>query len=192
MKVTSKELRDYRKDKRVGKVARAILYSAGTVGFLAVAVMAPNALQVLGIEGSKRKEWYMYNVARNLVDRKLLRKVKRGNRFGYELTDKGEEIATGYQLKSLSIKKPWDWDGNWRVVMFDIPEFKKGIREELRSTLVALGFVALQKSAWIHPYPCADIITLIKRKYDLGKEVLYLEVDKLENDHWLRNEFDLR
>src|SRR3989344_1458937 len=111
---------------------------------------------------------------------------------GSRTVEKGEKLATGYQLKTLSIKKPWNWDGNWRVVMFDIPEFKKSTREELRSTLIALGFVSLQKSAWVHPYTCADVITLIKRKYELGREVLYLEVDKLENDHWLREEFDLK
>ncbi|HEY4493287.1 MAG TPA: hypothetical protein VJB98_01570 [Candidatus Paceibacterota bacterium] len=192
MAFTSKELRDYRNNKRIGKIAQTILYSVGVVGFLAVAVMAPNALQILGIDESKRKEWYMHRVAQDLVDRGLLKKVKKGNRTGYELTDKGEKLATGYQLKTLSIKKPWNWDGNWRVVMFDIPEFKKSTREELRSTLIALGFVSLQKSAWVHPYPCADVITLIKRKYELGREVLYLEVDKLENDHWLREEFDLK
>ena len=163
MKITSKEIRELRKRPRFGKVAKAILCSVGAVGFLTMAMIAPNAVQMLGVEDSRRKEWYMYKVRDDLVRRGLLQKVTRGKRNGYELTDKGEEIATAYELRNLTIKKPWNWDGNWRIVIFDIPEFRKGIREEVRSTLVSLGFIPLQKSAWVYPYPCAEIITLIKR-----------------------------
>src|SRR3989338_249313 len=192
MSISTKELRNLERNQLIGKVAKTILYCAGSVGFLAVAVMTPNVLQILGGNKTKRKEWYMHEVAHNLVNRGLLKKVNRGKRSGYELTAKGEESATGYQLKRLVINKPWNWDGNWRVVMFDIPEIRKRAREELRSTLITLGFISLQKSAWIHPYPCADIITIIKRKFNLRNEVLYMEVDKLENDHWLRDVFMLR
>lgn len=41
------------------------------------------------------------------------------------------------------------WDGKWRVVIFDIPETNKRIRQALRETLKVLEFWPLQKSVWI-------------------------------------------
>ncbi len=41
------------------------------------------------------------------------------------------------------------WDGRWRVVIFDIPETNKRIRQALRGTLKVLEFWPLQKSVWI-------------------------------------------
>lgn len=187
---THNEIKELKRRRRIGRIARVALGCVAGAGFIAAALMAPNVLGALGED--KKKEWYVKTVLDDLVARRLMRKVSHGNKVGYELTSNGEEIASKYEIAELGIEKPFRWDGKWRVVMFDIREFRKGAREELRSTLIALGFVRLQKSAWVHPYPCADVIALIKRKYDLGKEVLYLEVDVLENDHWLRDIFFLR
>ena len=83
------------------------------------------------------------------------------------------------------------WDHKWRLVIFDIQEKKRTARDELRDTLEMLDFQKLQNSVWVHPYPCAEIISLIKRKHNLAKDILYLEVDVLENDSWLRDIFFL-
>ena len=42
-----------------------------------------------------------------------------------------------------------DWDGKYRIVLFDIPENDRLIRDVLRNTLKGLGFVGWQKSVWI-------------------------------------------
>lgn len=177
---------------KLGRVGRAIIVAVGAAGFLTAAVLAPNVLQLLDDRRTRQKEWHMKNVLGDLVYRGLLKRVKDGDTIGYELTRKGQDVADAYELGTLTIDKPRRWDGKWRIVAFDIKEFKKSAREELRSLLVALGFEKLQRSIWIHPYPCADVISLVKRKYDLGKDVLYMEVDVLENDHWLRDAFFLR
>jgi len=166
--------------------------SIAAAGVLATALVAPNVLQLLNDKASKKREWYIKNVQEELRAKGLIKRVKHKEGFAYELTEKGEGVASSYVLGTLEIKKPLFWDGKWRVVMFDIKESYKGARDELRSILISLGFEKLQKSAWVHPYPCADVITLIKKKYDLGKSVLYLEVETLENDHWLRDVFFLR
>ncbi|HEY4482773.1 MAG TPA: hypothetical protein VI953_01210 [Candidatus Paceibacterota bacterium] len=181
-----------KRSERIGRISRAILMSIAAAGVLATALVAPNVLQLLNDKASKKREWYIKNVQEELRAKGLIKRVKHKEGFAYELTEKGEGVASSYVLGTLEIKKPLFWDGKWRVVMFDIKESYKGARDELRSILISLGFEKLQKSAWVHPYPCADVITLIKKKYDLGKSVLYLEVETLENDHWLRDVFFLR
>lgn len=43
-------------------------------------------------------------------------------------------------------------DGVWKIVIFDIPEKKRAIRNHLRSKLKALGFQKWQESIWISPF----------------------------------------
>ena len=45
------------------------------------------------------------------------------------LTKEGEKKALKFKLDEMEIKKPAKWDGEWRIVIFDIPErFKKSQR----------------------------------------------------------------
>jgi|SRR3989344_688039 len=192
MKSTAQEILKKKKGERAGRISRAILTCVAMAGVVSVGLLAPKVLSLLDDKENKKREWYIKSAKEELLTKGLLRKVKHKRDYGYELTEKGENLASSYVLGTLLIQKPLMWDGKWRLIMFDIKETNRQAREELRSILVGLGFEKLQKSAWVHPYPCADIITLIKKKYNLGKSVLYLEVETLENDHWLRDVFFLR
>ena len=44
---------------------------------------------------------------------------------------------------------------------------------------------------WVYPYDCEDIIGLLKTDFGVGKDVLYIIADEIENDRHLRHEFDL-
>ncbi len=46
-------------------------------------------------------------------------------------------------------EKKEKWDGKWRIVIFDIPEANKRVRQVLRETLKVLEFWPLQKSVWV-------------------------------------------
>src|SRR3989344_5509248 len=49
----------------------------------------------------------------------------------------------------------------------------------------------LQNSVWVYPYDCEDFISLLKADFKIGKDVLYIIVEKLENDWHLRKFFNL-
>jgi DNA-binding transcriptional regulator PaaX len=83
------------------------------------------------------------------------------------------------------------WDGRWRVLIFDIPERRKIMRDKIRRTLHNLGFVRLQDSVWIFPYDCEEYVALLKADFKIGKDVLYMIVDELESDGGLRERFSL-
>ncbi len=44
------------------------------------------------------------------------------------------------------------WDGKWRMILFDIPEAKRSLRQLYRMKLADLGARMLQSSVWITPY----------------------------------------
>jgi len=49
----------------------------------------------------------------------------------------------------------------------------------------------LQNSVWVYPYDCEDLITLLKADFEIGKEVLYVIADKIENEKVLLKDFGL-
>ncbi|MEZ4180417.1 MAG: hypothetical protein R3B41_02820 [Candidatus Doudnabacteria bacterium] len=49
-------------------------------------------------------------------------------------------------------------DGIWKMIIFDIPEKKRQVRNVLRAKLVSLGFKKWQNSIWMSPYTLAPEI----------------------------------
>lgn len=90
------------------------------------------------------------------------------------LTENGEKKVLKYRLEELTIKKPKEWDGLFRVVIFDIPEKKKGVREMFRRKLKELEFQQLQKSVFVTPYECRDEIDFLKNVYEVASCVSYI------------------
>ncbi len=177
-------------------VGKIILGVIATAGILSMAVVAPNAVQCIEkfYPNKKRKynrSWYVKTRIGKMLKSGLIEfKNKNGKKF-VKLTKKGKEKLLKYQLKELVIKKPKKWNGKWHIVIFDIKEYRRHLREWLRKELVNLGFVKLQNSVWVCPYECEEIIVMLKSFSKIGKDVLYMEVNRIENDKWLKKEFNL-
>ncbi|MBI2030584.1 CRISPR-associated endonuclease Cas2 [Candidatus Kaiserbacteria bacterium] len=107
------------------------------------------------------------------------------------LTSRGEVVFRTLTAHDHTRHKPIRWDGKWRVLIFDIPEYRKGLREKMRRTLTSIGFVRLQDSVWAYPYDCEDLVALLKADFKIGKDVLYLIVEEMEGDRHLRRHFNL-
>lgn len=68
-----------------------------------------------------------------------------------------------------------DWDGIWRMVIFDIPEQHRRVRGVLRRRLKEWGFVAWQKSVWASKKPLTEHLRKLVK--DLGVEQWVLVVE---------------
>ncbi|MBI2024095.1 hypothetical protein HYT00_01785 [Candidatus Giovannonibacteria bacterium] len=116
------------------------------------------------------------------------------NKQGIEkihLTNKGKARFLVYQFKNISLKKAKKWDKKWRMVLFDIPESKKKIRDSLRRKLKGLGFLEFQKSVFIYPYACRDEINFVINFWDIPENVYYIEAP-IAPDQTLRKHFKLQ
>lgn len=104
----------------------------------------------------------------------------RGHQLFIRLTDEGRKKAGVYQLNDLEIAQPKVWDGKWRILIFDIPEQTRIKREALRGKLKELGFYLVQKSVWLHAYPCMEELKLLKHFFGFtSKDYLYMETTAL-------------
>lgn len=140
------------------------------------------------------------NQKSNLTKTKvILRYMKNQNLIEYEklpahqaklrLTVSGIKRAQRISLAEISIPKPKRWDKKWRVVLFDIPETQRQARNALSSKLKALGFKQIQRSVWVHPFPCQIEIEYIKHSYKIEPYVTLAEIDKIDGHHKLVRQF---
>lgn len=185
------------KEKRI-KAAKIVLKCIGVAGFVGMAIMAPNALQCLDMFRKDKKRYYAQDKYRikstipKLYSRGLIRFQEKGGKKFVALTDKGKQEFLKYQLQELKITRSKKWDGKWRIIIFDIKEAKRWVRDNLRKELVNLGFIKLQNSVWVCPYECEEVIVLLKSYLKTGKDILYITADRVENDRWLKKEFNLQ
>lgn len=93
---------------------------------------------------------YLSAVSRMLSTGEISRRVNKNGRVYLELSSSGKsEFKRRFPLLSLQGK---NWDEVFMIVIFDIPEKQKRVREELRAKLSGLGFGMLQESVFISPY----------------------------------------
>ena len=66
------------------------------------------------------------------------------------LKENGKQKALQFNINELKIKTPIKWDRKWRLVIFDIPEKLKKLRDSLRMHFQEVGLIELQKSVFVH------------------------------------------
>lgn len=179
-----------RKKTKRKNITSFVLGAIGIAGVLGIAMVAPNVLGALGKLGLMpgKRQGEIVNRARDRLLRQGL--LRREGGF-LRLTPKGQTALHLLQAQDFKQRKPRRWDGKWRVLIFDIPEYRRAIRNKIRQTLLAIGFVRLQDSVWAYPYDCEDFVALLKADFKVGKDILYMIVEELEGDKHLKQYFHL-
>ncbi len=165
------------------------------IGIVGVAVVAPNALQLLRTCVPHLNEYGQKQTIRRTIGR-LIRQgyiQKEGDR--YRITDSGrkrlDQALRTAQLTLVQKVRSKKWDKKWRIVIFDVKEKRRSVRDELRSLLITTGFVKLQDSVWVYPHRCDEMIALLKFHLTLGRDLVYIVADGIEGDETLRRQFNL-
>jgi phenylacetic acid degradation operon negative regulatory protein len=100
---------------------------------------------------------------------------------GILLTQKGKRKALKTKLlleSSPGLKRRKD--GKYSMVIFDIPEKKRRLRDEFRNILLSLGFRQFQKSVWISPFDIQKQLEEAIRIYDLEDYVRIFLIEEIE------------
>lgn len=102
-----------------------------------------------------------------------------------KLTSVGRKKAVQYALKDWKIKTPKKWDKKWHLVIFDIPNDKKALRDTIRQRLNYWGFYQLQESVFVYPFDCRKEISAIKYIYGVGIYLEYIIAESIETELYL-------
>lgn len=107
------------------------------------------------------------------------------------LSENGKQRALRFNINKMEIKKPTQWDKKWRIVMFDVPEKLRRLRDSLRFHFKEIGLIELQKSVFVYPYPCSKEIEFILEFYNVRKHVRFVLSEKIDNQLHLMKKFSL-
>ncbi len=183
----------FRKPK--SEIVKDILYGLVMVGAITIAATSPYFLLNLRKTLKWRRKYKKEKVqnAFNKLRRDGCIEIKKINHQIYiTLTEEGKRKAGRLQIDALKIKKPKNWDGKWRIVIFDISQLQRFYRDVFRGKLKELDFYPLQKSVWIHPFDCRDEIELLKDFLGLtDREIRLIVAQDIGKADWLEKKFQL-
>jgi len=111
------------------------------------------------------KKYYGF---KNLKKRKLIKNIDHEE---FMFTRKGQKWLGQSLIRYFRDKRDGEWDGKWRIVIFDIPQEMHKERVRFRKKLKLLGFVMLQKSVFVFPYSCEEEISYVTRNLRINDYV---------------------
>ena len=170
----------FRKD----SLAVRILKGVAVTGMIALAATNPyfgfNLLKALGRRKFKKSLHYLKS--RGYV--RILSEDPDGIKV--EITRMGKQVIKQVDISEMQLSRPETWDQTWRVIIFDVPNYKSKNRDAFREKIKELGFCLVQKSVWVYPHECREPVMILRKFYDIEKYVTYLEVMHSEDeDVWL-------
>lgn len=115
-----------------------------------------------------REKGYIEKIPDNEVN--FLLRNKDESKIIFKLTEIGREFVL--------LSKPEDeiqWDGKWRIVVFDIPEKKRVVRDILRGRLKLWGFTNWQKSVWATKKNLTNKLRNLIKELGIEEWVLVIE-----------------
>lgn len=119
-----------------------------------------------------KKSNFAQMVNRNLKTGDIEKIVKDGKTY-LRLSSRGTtKIHRDFPIINLTKK----WNKRWIIVIFDIEERSKNIRDRFRFKLKSLGFGMLQKSIWITPMSIEKDLKEFVESIGLSKNVYVMEV----------------
>jgi DNA-binding transcriptional regulator PaaX len=166
----------------MGKLLRArdiLLLTLAGIGDIAQEIKDPLRLMSSSYESMygfvprryKRRN-FLQLVDRNLKTGNIDKIIKDGRPY-LRLTSAGKSnLVRDFPILNLTKK----WDKKWVIVVFDIEEKSKFVRDSLRNKLKSLGFGMLQKSIWISPLSIREDMKEFIDSIGLSEYVFVMEV----------------
>lgn len=144
----------------------------------------------------RQKAWKKFNMPllrrnlKRLYEQKLIEVAEKNGQEIVKLTRKGHTKYLKFKMEDWS-SKGRRWDGKWRVVIYDISRLKKSKQESFRRILKQMNFWPLQESVYLTPHRCQEAVNYLREYFNIGEEVIMLDVSKLENEGYYKRYFGL-
>jgi phenylacetic acid degradation operon negative regulatory protein len=77
---------------------------------------------------------------------------RHGRRARLRLTAQTERMLRTGAARIYGFGEPWEWDGEWLLIILRVPEQRREVRHQLRTRLAWAGFGSLGGGLWISPH----------------------------------------
>jgi phenylacetic acid degradation operon negative regulatory protein len=108
-----------------------------------------------------------------MEQRELVRREKRAGQLVFALTQQGLLAALGGKDAPTRWNRPWD--GQWRQLLFDLPQHQQRARVRLWRWLRQKGFGYLQQSVWVCPDPVDELSEALRDFRDDVESLIVME-----------------
>jgi len=173
--------------KNAAEITLAIL---GGLGIVALTLVAPNVIYAVGkileteIGRKPTRKDIQNRVARTfyyLKQHDLIKLKPTAGDLKIYLTKFGRSKLRDIGFENLTIDKPRRWNKKWWQVAADIPTKEhKNDADEFRDKLKDMGFYPLQRTLWFYPFDPRKELESVLRRYDIGRFVTVMEVNRLD------------
>lgn len=190
---------------KIDPKAKEVLMLLGAGAFLAASIIFPGLPMAAKpfIDAAKeadrnkrQKEWEKFNlwrlrqVIKRMQNSKLLEIKEEEGIPIIKITDRGKQKLLRYKVDEMVLDES-NWDGKWRLIIYDVASTKRANSEMFRTMLNKLRFLKLQKSVYLTPFKCEDEIEYLRLLFEVGNEVQILKVGSLENEAAYRRYFGI-
>jgi DNA-binding transcriptional regulator PaaX len=173
----------------IDNLAQGLLAVAAVAGFATMAVVAPNAIQLLSnlpklkkLFGKTSDDELITRTLYYLKSRGYVELRPRGTDFIVKISQKGRKRILRMKFQGLQIKATEPWDGCWWAVLGDIPTETRYQADRFRMKLKELGFYPLQRTVWFYPYDPRNEVDFVSASFGLDRFVTILRADCLDPD----------
>ena len=181
---------------RTNKIGKDLLRYLALGGVITVAMLSPIGgpkIAKILLKQLRYKIKQLRSNAYYLKKRGLIEFVREDvGGITMKITDNGKKYLRTFDIDNLILNRAAQWDGKWRLVIFDVPEKHKKAREALRRKLKDLNFSRLQDSVWVTPFPCEDEIRFVRELFCVPFSVDVIEtLDLKHHEIKLKKYFEL-
>ena len=139
-----------------------------------------------------------YGISSDHIKRKLTYANRQGylKRYGedkrphFQLSETGGQRLAQLHFQSLRFD-PEKWDQQWRILIFDIPEQKRAVRDMVRRLVKQVGMRKLQRSVWVTPLDCEKQFEVLGRAFGIRQNMMIILTRNLPGADELRRYWKL-
>ena len=106
-----------------------------------------------------------------------IRKLRKNGFIEQESRDERESLLKLTKLGREYLGDIEEWDGKYRIVIWDIPEKKRRLRDLLRRKLREWKFKSIQKSVWVSKINVNVSLRKLISELEMEKWVVVIESD---------------
>lgn len=167
-------------------VLQAIAVGGILIGSAAIPTLPMAAAGALNLwkEIKKLNQKDFGRIIKRLQKQEMISFKEEGDKVLIEITEKGKRRLLEYDFENIEIKAK-KRDGKWHLVIFDIPEKKKNVRDSFRRKLLQLDLIKLQESVFASAFPCKEEVDFLCHFLGISDYVTIAKVDSIERGEQL-------
>lgn len=117
-----------------------------------------------------------------LVNRGWVAKKERRQEIAYSITGRGVAELNRI-LDAIKQEPDPEWNRRWHLVIFDIPESKRKLRDMFRLLLKEECFGIMKSSVWLSPWDKSEIIKRFAKRHNLSSHLVLLETAEITDTY---------